>query len=99
MIKVNSKVIIKGLVIKGDSTIKNVVQKLRANIELRATGSPDKYSPPVMIIEGLYYMDIRGLPKYELTKDDKPTHAKCIWYNTRNELQSAFINLELLTEL
>ena len=55
--------------------------------------------PPIMIVEGLYYMDIRGLPKYELTKDDKPTHAKCLWYNTRNELQSEFINLELLTEL
>ena len=25
--------------------------------------------------------------------------AKCLWYNTRNELQSEFINLELLTEL
>ena len=58
-----------------------------------------KERPPLMIVEGLYYMDIRGLPKYELTKDDKPTHAKCLWYNTRNELQSEFINLELLTEL
>lgn len=72
MIKVNSKVIIKGF---------------------------NKIPVIHMIVEGLYYMDIRGLPKYELTKDDKPTHAKCFWYNTRNELQKEFINLEILSEL
>ena len=67
--------------------------------ELSRTVIGVELEPATMIVEGLYYMDIRGLPKYELTKDDKPTHAKCVWYNTRNELQSEFINLELLTEL
>ena len=53
MIKVNSKVIIKGLVIEGESTIKNAAQKLRANIELRVTDSPNKYLPPIMIVESI----------------------------------------------
>lgn len=80
MIKVNSKVIIKGF--------KPVaINGFAVDV------------PPVMIVEGLYYMDTRGLPKYEPTKHDKPTHAKCLWYNTRKELQKEIINLEILTEL
>lgn len=91
MIKVNSKVFIKGLCMNinfgtGDTPVSECL-------------SIECVRNKIMIVEGLYYMDIRGLPKYELTKDDKPTHAKCLWYNTKNELQSEIINLELLTEL
>ena len=83
MIKVNSKVIIKEL---------NVARE-----EWLA-----KERPPAMVVEGLYYQSTAGLiPSHEMPEDNdyEPVAVKCLWYNTRNELQSAFINLELLTEL
>lgn len=56
--------------------------------------------PPTMIVEGLYYISVPGtVPQYEKSNGSKPAFAKCIWYNTRNELQSRYINLEILTEL
>ena len=54
-----------------------------------------------MIVEGLYYRAVHGI-KTNINHTEakvKPEYAKCIWYNTRNELQSELINLELLTEL
>ncbi len=101
MIKVNSKVIIKELVIEGESTIKNAAQKLRANIELRVTDGSNKYSPPTMIVEGLYHRNQFGIWNINDVEvgEAKPEYAKCFWYNTRNELQSEYITLEILTEL
>ena len=91
MIKVNSKVIIKEL-------SREVI-----GVELE---------PATMIVEGLYWKAIKDSTEVALpilSKQDEEIDqlnqdvymkcAKCLWYNTRNELQSAFINLELLTEL
>lgn len=69
--------------------------------------------PPlvIMIVEGLYEKGIEDKTDriYPLSIQDKTAYqdkaniyqicAKCLWYNTRNELQSAFINLKILTEL
>lgn len=49
--------------------------------------------PPTMIVEGLANIKIHS-DYQEYNKC-----AKCVWYNTQNELQSEFINLEILTEL
>ena len=92
MIKVNSKVIIKEL-------------------HMARQEGLAKDLPPVMIVEGLYEkgikdktditypLSIQGENIDQLNQDVYMKCAKCIWYNTRNELQSEFINLELLTEL
>lgn len=65
----------------------------------------------IMIVEGLYEkgikdktditypLSIQGENIDQLNQDVYMKCAKCLWYNTRNELQSEFINLELLTEL
>lgn len=53
----------------------------------------DGSGSPIMVVEGLFNYKVH--PDYQEYKKC----AKCVWYNTRNELQSAFINLEILTEL
>lgn len=83
MIKVNSKVIIKGL---------------HTTVRFGTDGKPVSESfklqqDKVMIVEALMNLKIHS-DYLEYNKC-----AKCIWYNTRNELQSEFINLELLTGL
>ena len=56
--------------------------------------------PPIMIVEGLYYRAGGGTMNITFANSKvEPKCAKCIWYNTQNELQCEFINLELLTEL
>lgn len=86
MIKVNSKVFIKGL----DESFPCV-----------ADGPKYKYPANMMIVEGLYYRDKKYGIKRRIrdNKEIKPEFASCVWYNTRNELQSEFINIDLLTEL
>ena len=61
----------------------------------------DKERPPAMVVEGLYYRDKKYGIKMRIrdNKEIKPEVASCVWYNTRNELQSEFINIDLLTEL
>ena len=58
-----------------------------------------KERPPLMIVEGLYYQSGKDFNILPPDSPTKPELVKCVWYNTRNELQSEFINLELLTEL
>ena len=87
MIKTNSKVIIKELhkVLEFGTSDKPTTEGV--NIQ------QDK----IKVVEGLYYMTKEGY--YQLAKKKiKPTMAKCIWYNTRNELQTEYINLEILAE-
>lgn len=56
--------------------------------------------PPLMIVEGLYYQSVSGMLNVKATAEEvKPISAKCIWYNTRDELQSEYIGLELLQDL
>ena len=56
--------------------------------------------PATMIVEGLYYRAGGGTMNITFANSKvEPKCAKCIWYNTQNELQCEFINLELLTEL
>lgn len=88
MIKTNSKVIIKELhkVLEFGTSDKPTAEGV--NIQ------QDK----VMVVEGLYYMDKEGFNQLIKMKI-KPTIAKCIWYNTKNELQTEYINLEILIEL
>ena len=101
MIKVNSKVFIKQLTIEDKKGTKWFIEKIKADKDIFAHDFPDTYCPPIMIVEGLYYRDKKYGIKRRLrdNKEIKPELASCIWYNTRNELQSEFINLELLTEL
>ena len=85
MIKVNSKVIIKGLCMNinfgtGDTPVSETL-------------SIECVQNKIMIVEG--FANIKIHPHYQ----EYNRCAKCLWYNTRNELQSEFINLELLTEL
>ena len=87
MIKTNSKVIIK---------------ELHKVLYFGTGGKPTAegvniQQAKIMVVEGLFYMD-KGFNQ-PIKMKIKPTIAKCIWYNTRNELQTEYINLELLTEL
>lgn len=93
MIKINSKVIIKQLLIEDKECIKQFIEKMEANKDLTTMDLPDSFLPPVMIVEGLY--NVKGHPEHQ----EYQRSAKCLWYNTRNELQSECINLEILTEL
>lgn len=85
MIKVGSRVVIK---IFHDSVIEKMAKDL----------------PPLMIVEGLYskvimdMIDIK-LPKDHIKGGGDVKVAKCLWYNTKDELQSEYIRLELLAEL
>ena len=56
--------------------------------------------PPLMIVEGLYYQAVSGMLNVKVTAEEvKPISAKCLWYNTKDELQSEYIRLELLQDL
>lgn len=102
MIKVNSKVIIKSLFKKDEKAKEQTIKKLMSDLDLNFTDiDRTYYCPLIMIVEGLYYRDKKyGIKRrIRANKEIKPELASCVWYNTKNELQSAFINLELLTEL
>ena len=93
MIKVNSKVFIKGLCMNinfgtGDTPVSECL-------------SIECVRNKIMIVEGLYYRNQFSIWNIneDKTGKSKAKYAKCLWYNTRNELQSELINLELLTEL
>lgn len=80
MIKVNSKVIVKGLY---EKSIYGLIQ------------------PPTMIVEGLYHKNQFGIWNIKDVEAGtvEPEYAKCVWYNTQNELQKELIRLKILTEL
>ena len=85
MIKIGSKVIIKEFLIA-------VKEKQADDL------------PPIMIVEGLYSKVILDMTDIKLPKDHikgggDVKVAKCIWYNTKDELQSEYIRLELLGDL
>ena len=69
--------------------------------EIKGLHISGKDCPPVMIVEGLYYRNQFGIWNIDHHKSatTKPEYAKCLWYNTKNELQSELISLALLTEL
>jgi len=86
MIKVNSRVII---------------LRLCKTIDFGTSDKPALEPEDIpMIVEGLYYLSKYGIRNINsIDKEKKPQWAKCLWYNTRNELQEELINLEILTEL
>ena len=85
MIKIGSKVVIK--------EFQNaVIEKLANDL------------PPLMIVEGLYSKVVLDMTDINLPKDHikgggDVKVAKCLWYNTKDELQSEYIRLELLQDL
>lgn len=55
--------------------------------------------PPIMVVEGLYYLSVSGRKNVKETADEvKPDSANCVWYDSENRLQTELIDLDILTE-